>query len=468
MKKIIETFHLKERTVFINSLLNLSFQVIPILSALIAIPFILIHYGKENWSFYSLSISIIYIVNFFNLSLGPAVLKKITELLNNNESEQIGKTIFTGFISNGIISFLISLFFFFKIEDFFYLLDSKVVLTTQHNIFLKCIAVSCFVTLNLNFIRSVYEAYQKYFYVGLIRAFISTNLLLSPVIVHFLNPGSFILIGFNLIFLNSLLFLFLLKNLIGVINIDLVKFQFSSKITISLLQFGGWYSLFLALNAIIFYSDRYIVSYIVGFEKAAFYITPMEIAARLNIIHGSLISSFFPAVSYWNNNKQYKEIETSFSKFFNIFNLLGIFLFLIFFFASFFILKYWLGPPFEIESTPVLQILILGYFLMALSSIATRYFLGINKPKLLAWIYIILVPIYLPILFGFTIKLGLIGTALAVLFKNILEFTVFYFFLIKQEQKILSLDINFFIKNKFFLTNVGISFLALAYLYFYH
>ena len=93
---------------FSNSIIILAFQIIPIITALISLPLNIKHLGIELWGAYSLSISIFFLVMYFNLGIGPAVNRKISSSISLGK--KIHEKIFaqTGFYLNLFIAFVLS------------------------------------------------------------------------------------------------------------------------------------------------------------------------------------------------------------------------------------------------------------------------------------------------------------------------------------------------------------------------
>lgn len=80
-------------------------------------------------------------------------------------------------------------------------------------------------------------------------------------------------------------------------------------------------------------------------------------------------------------------------------------------------LQAWLGDEFAQQSTLVLQLLAIGVFINALAQSSAVVIQGAGQPRSMALLHLAQLPMYGALLYGLTLHLGILGTALAALVR---------------------------------------------------
>jgi len=118
----------------------------------------------------------------------------------------------------------------------------------------------------------------------------------------------------------------------------------------------------------------------------------------------------------------------------------------------------WLGTDFAAKSALVLQLLAVGFFLNFLAWLPSTLLQGIGRPDIVAKILLAEFPLYLGMLWLLTLRLGIVGAALAWALRGGFEVTLFFLIAGKQ----LSLPMSAAIENGVFKGILAIAALAAA------
>ena len=97
------------------------------------------------------------------------------------------------------------------------------------------------------------------------------------------------------------------------------------------------------------------------------------------------------------------------------------------------VLQFWLGPQFASQSTEVLQILAIAFFLNGLSIVPFTSVQALGRPDLKALLDLFLLPTYALCCWVLMRRMGINGAALAKLFITILDTTFLFAFAWKMK-----------------------------------
>ena len=179
-----------------------------------------------------------------------------------------------------------------------------------------------------------------------------------------------------------------------------------------LLGFGGWITVSNVVGPIMVYFDRFFVSALVGLAAVTHYATPYEIISRISIIPTAVADVMFPAFAM--------ALATDVNRARSLFlgastMLMAILLPLISFIVLFAPegLNWWLGPEFSQHGTPVLRWLALGVFINSFARFPLALLQAHHRPDLTAKVHLAELPLYLAAVYALTLHLGIAGTAMA-------------------------------------------------------
>lgn len=205
-------------------------------------------------------------------------------------------------------------------------------------------------------------------------------------------------------------------------------FSFHLSVLKDLLTFGGWITLSNIVSPLMVYSDRFILSNLIGANQVAFYTAPAEAIARLSIVPGALAKTVFPLFS--SNQGSSAIVAKQAYKGLMLATLILALPVLLFAEP---ILAIWLGEQYEHESDGILRVLVIGFVFNSLAQIPFARIQAHGKSKLTAMIHLGELLPYLVVLAGLVYFFGLYGAAVAWSFRVIMDFFVLEFFSRKLE-----------------------------------
>lgn len=174
--------------------------------------------------------------------------------------------------------------------------------------------------------------------------------------------------------------------------------------------FGGWMTISNIISPVMVYFDRFIVSNIMGANKVAFYSAPSEVILRLGIIPAAVGRAIFPRLS---NIRDMDEFRRNVNKSLVLMFLICLPVLIVGLFFSGFVLKIWFGESYAVNSSTILNTLLVGFFFNALAMIPFSAIQALGKSKITALLHCAELIPYLIILYFMVGKYGLLGAALA-------------------------------------------------------
>ncbi len=408
-----------------NTLINFVGQFMPMLVAVITIPFIIKGLGIERFGILSLAWAVLGYFNLFDFGVGRATTKFVSEALWNNDAKRIPKIVWASLTIQVVMSFLgsisLALITPFLVEN---ILKIPLHLIKQTKIVFYLLSLTVpLIVLSKN-LRSVFEAGQRFDLINAIQIPSGSLIFLLPVIgilAHFQLNGIIMLLVI-LCIMNTLAYLFMFFNIFPEFgkNFCLEKGMFTS-----LLTFGGWTTLSNIIVPVLVYSDRFLISAIVSVKALTYYTVPYEIISRLMIFPSVLCLTLFPAFSALSkaNKEDVAHIYARSLKY--IIVIMGPIVVISIIFSNE-ILLLWLGKDFALKSSLVFQVLAVGMLLNALAQMPANLLDGIGRPDLKAKILLSYVFVYICLAWLLITKMAIIGAALAWAIRGALEFGLFF------------------------------------------
>ena len=232
----------------------LSFQLIPILVSIVAIPLNIDHLGLEIWGIYNLSVTFFFLIMYFNLGIGQAVIRITSEQLSNNNKENEINTVKVGFLIN-ILSSIFIAFILFSIS--LYIISSFNIKIINIKALFYLSVINSLIYLTISFFRSIFEAKGNFFIISFIRSIISSLIISSPLFfdvnnIHFTGYLLFIVLSFISIFM----FIYLNKEY----RFFKLPFNFI-KNSFQIIKEGFSISVISLIYPVFIYLDRYLISF---------------------------------------------------------------------------------------------------------------------------------------------------------------------------------------------------------------
>jgi len=397
------------RKVFSSSIVNLAYQLVPAISAIVMVPLTINWFGAELFSAFSLVISLIILFNYLNFGVAQSANRELSKEYSGNNKGQISKVVTSSFIGMLILGLSLSIIGMTLSEIIAKSLiskDSKIYIDIKAMIQAVLVASPLFLLVIL--CRSILESKLLFKYTSFNRALLNTFIFLSPALCYFFALDIKYSIYF-IIAIHGVSFTFLL--LIVLSEFEGISIAFSKEMFLKLFVSGGWLTLISLSSVGFLYADKFIIGSVLGLASLAFYVTAYDLISRASILYGSITAAFFPAFSYWIKVKDLDSLRESIKYLVTIMSILmGLSLSFVILF-SYEIIYYWIDSEFANSSSILLRILSIGILFSSLSIIYMRLLCAADNEKTVSIFFLLQALIYVPVSFFVAKKYGNEGVA---------------------------------------------------------
>jgi O-antigen/teichoic acid export membrane protein len=411
------------RMVARNTALNLAGRVVPLVVAIITVPYVIHHLGPDRYGLLSLAWIVIGYFALFNLGIGPATTKFVAELLGRGETSKLPELVWTALatqMSLGLVAGVtLAIAAPFLVER---VLKIPADLHSQaHLIFLIMAAL-----LPLDFasgsMGGVLGAAQRFDVLNAVSIPATT--------LNYLLPVAVLALGFGL---PAIVLVLAVARIAGLVVVSVLclrlypalrRVQFDFRLVRSLLGFGGWVTITSAVGPILHYFDRFLLGAVVSIAAVGFYAPAYTISTKLLILPTSLVSTLFPAFSTSAGRADSEWIRRMLvrSLKFLILTVGPAALLLVFFARP--LLLLWLGPKYADEGALALQIMAVAVFANSLAFVPYSLLQGIGRPDITAKFHLVELPIHIGLVWFLVTRFGLPGAALAWAIRVTLDFAL--------------------------------------------
>jgi O-antigen/teichoic acid export membrane protein len=404
-----------------NTMLNLFSRTVPLLVAVLALPFVVRNLGPDRFGLLSLAWMVVGYFAVFDVGIGPATTKFVAELLGKGEVEKLPDLVWTALASQtafGVAAgVLLSIGSPLLVYD---ILNIPGDLRSQaHSIFL-ILAFALPIDFVSGSFRGVLGASQRFD--------LLTAVGIPASSFNYLMPVAALALGFGLPAIVLFLVLGRLASLIVLAGLCLRLYptlgtgiRFNRQLIRTLLGFGGWVTVSNAVNPILIYFDRFLIGALISIAAVGFYTPPYMISTKLSILPGSLTETLFPAFSASAGRGDSEWIRAALirSLKFLLLSVAPVVLLLAFFAHP--LLSFWLGDQFAKEGTLVLQILAVGVLVNSLALVPYNLLQAVGKPDLTAKFHLFELPLHVGLAWFLVTRIGLSGAAIAWTFRVSLD-----------------------------------------------
>jgi len=419
------SFEIKSSLLAKNVALNFIGQMIPLVIAVLTMPYVIHGLGPERFGILSIAWIVLGYFSMFDLGLGRSTTKFVAEALGKGETERISPIVWTSLISQlvlgimgGIIWALITPFLVERVLN----IPPELIGETRTTLYLlsfSILIIICSISL-----RGVLEAGQRFDLVnavsipGTSSIFIMTA---AGIFFGFGLPGIVVL----LIISRAVTALVYLKLCIRIYP-NIRQVAIDANLLKALFTFGGWVTVCSIIGQIMSYADRFFIGMLLPIANVGYYSVSADMLTRLGALPGSFAKTLFPAFSSVQaDQEKLKQLYTRSLKY--ILLVVGPVV-VVFITFSEDLLHIWLGTQWSSKTTIVFQILSVGLLFNSLSIISGNLFDGLGRPDLRAKIFISYILPYLLLLWLLTEQFGISGAALAFTLRAIFNSIVFFYF----------------------------------------
>lgn len=395
-----------------NTLWNLLGEGLPMLAALLSIPWLVATIGLEHFGFLTLIWALLGYLSLLDLGLVRSLVQILAERRGRCGEDgnagiagpALGVMALLGLLTGGAVIAAAG-----PLAD--HVIHAAGAAADEIRTSLMIIGAIVPVALVSAGLRGVLEAYQKFRSVNLVRMSVGVMNYLSPLCVLPFSDSLVAVIA--AIALGRALGLLAYGWLCVRMMPHLLAPSRYGRVPLRpLFSMGGWMMLNNLVGPIMAYGDRFILASLVPAAAVAFYTTPFEILSRLLFIPGALSAVLFPtaAALFTRNPQVLGRILSG-----GAYVILGIFLAVQAAVAmgGEAALSVWLGSAFAEQSAPILPILALGIFFNAVALVPSALIHGIGRVDVAAKLQLAELPVYLGALWILVSLYGPLGAAVA-------------------------------------------------------
>ena len=413
------------QTVARNTALNIVGRVVPLLVAVVTMPYVVRQLGPDRFGLLALAWMVVGYFALFDLGIGPATTKFAAELLGKGEIEKLPQVVWTALCTQTLFGVAAGLLLGLGTP----LLVNRLLKIPAD---VRPEAYLVFLTLAFAFpvdfatgsMRGVLAASQRFDLLNALTIPASSLNYLLPVVALALGYGlPAIVLLLVLARVASLAALFVIcGRLYPVLRAGL---RYDRHLVGPLLGFGGWVTVSSAVSPVLVYFDQFLIGAIVSVAAVGFYTPPFMISNKLSIIPTSLMATLFPAFSTSAGRGDTEWIRNALVRSLKLLLLtVGSAALVLAFFAHK-ILLLWLGTKYAAEGTLVFEILAAGVVFNSLTYVPYSLLQGTGRPDLTAKFQLAQLPIHIAIVWFLVTRFGLAGAALAWTLRMALEFAIF-------------------------------------------
>ena len=410
-----------------NTVLNLAGQVLPLLVALPAIPYIIHRLGVDRFGILSLAWAVLNMSTILDLGLGRATTKFVAEYLGQGKEDQVPSVVWSSLVAQmplGLVGGILLALFTPVVAG--RLLRVPASLVGESETVFYIIAASLPLVLASNPLRGALEAIQRFDLVNYVRIPTSALMFLLPAGAAAWGvrlPGMVLLLTLVRAAM-TLAYLILCFRTLPILR---RRFSFKGSGIRQLLGYGGWVMVS-NLTAPFFLSlDRFMIGALLSVGAVSYYTPPWEIARRTVAFPFSLSSTLFPFFG-WHGQRDLDllcRVSAKACKFILV-AMCPITIVLMAFAGD--ILRLWLGVEFGKQGAVVLEVLAFSFLLNGLSYVPYTAVQGLGRPDWKAKLDVINL-LLLGLMFWWLIPVaGINGAAFATLAVTTIDcLTLFWF-----------------------------------------
>jgi O-antigen/teichoic acid export membrane protein len=405
-----------------NTALNIFGRVVPLLVALVTMPYVVRHLGPDRFGLLALAWMVVGYFALFDLGIGPATTKFVAELLGKGEIERLPEMVWTALATQTLFGVVAGILLALGAP---LLVDRLLKIPAEIHPEARLIFLILAFTLPVGFatgsMQGVLAASQRFDLLNALTIPSSALNYVVPVVALALGYGLPAIVLF--LVLAKMASLVVLFFLCGWLYPSLRSgLRFDRRLVRPLLGFGGWVTVSSAVSPILVYFDRFLIGAVISIAAVGFYTPPYMISDKLAILPSSLALTLFPAFSTSagrGDTEWIRRLLVRSLKFLIL--LVGPCALLLAFFAQP-LLTFWLGARFAAEGTLALQILAVGVFFNSLAYVPYNLLYGVGRPDLNAKFHLAELPLHIALAWFLVTRFGLPGAALAWTIRVSLDF----------------------------------------------
>ncbi|CAE6881074.1 hypothetical protein ACOMICROBIO_GDFFDHBD_04348 [Vibrio sp. B1REV9] len=400
-----------------NSIFNLISFVIPALFMFISMGVLSRYLDAEVLGLYVLIVTFLNYGMIFDFGLSQSAIWRLSSKDRVESINEIFTTLLYAMCILSIIPSTIILVFSEHLVDLVNVSEGYI---DDASLSFKIIGVIIPLVTTLNLMQAVLEGFSKYKLLMYIRVF--NNVLTALMPCFMISLGIYSLSDLIFAFAITKIFFFLV--LIFVFYIEKITLFptpnfFDKNILVKLFSFGKWIGLSNLINQGLLYSDRFIISSVLGANVVVYYTMALDLVGKMAILPQSIYRVIFTEI---NGGK--KIDERLYISIAMLFLTVSGFVF----FLSPTIVKIWLGDAYVEKTSNIIQWLLIGFWFNALSQKPYTELLSKGKTAIISKIHLFEILPYIFALFLAVNSFGIVGAAIVWSLRMILDYALMKYF----------------------------------------
>jgi O-antigen/teichoic acid export membrane protein len=395
-----------------SAIWNLIGMAAPVLVALVAIPLLIDGMGKERFGLLAIIWMGVGYFSLFDLGLGRALTKMVSERLGRKDVAELGPLIWTAFILLTVLGVIGATFLIlFTPPLVMGLLQVPDTLHEEAIAAFRILAIGVpFVIVTAGLV-GLLEAHQRFGVIAAIRIPLGMLTFAGPLLTLQFTPSiAWATVALLLSRLVALVFYYWAAA--GVREELRRPRSLQRRQLRPLLSFGGWLTVTNIVGPLMTYLDRFFIGALLGLSAVTYYVTPYEVLSRLQMLPQAIMGVLFPAMAAAHGGDQHRLIGlyASGSK--------VIYWAMLPLTAGAFLLApeallLWLGEDFREAATSVVHWLAAGWIINILAQPAFAVLQAMGRPDLVAKAHLAELIPYLGLLWWLAGAYGIAGVAAA-------------------------------------------------------
>lgn len=404
------------RLILRHSLINLIGYGLPVLLAILTIPWLLQHMGTERFGLLALAWAVIGYLTLFDFGLGRAMSQQVATYANHTDTMHITRLFWDAHITIigfGLIGTMFAIAIMPMAINYLPNLDDRLREETIHAAWFTALMV--FPSLLLNSFSNFLIALENFSWLnGLKIPLNALNIVIPVWVTAYPETQMLGILDSTCLYLLIGRCAFVLVMFVTCIHVSpaIMKLtDFNYLYPKYLLKLGGWMTVTNIVGPMMTYFDRFFISAVLSPQAVAIYTIAYELASKLSIIPNSLSTSLAPTFAKPADNQQANNITIV--KSIQLLSSIFIPLLLLIYLFIEPLLKSWLGTNDVQAMANSVHWLAWGFYLNAIALIAYTYLQYIGRPDLTAKLHLLELPLYAIILWLCLNTLGIKGAAIA-------------------------------------------------------
>jgi O-antigen/teichoic acid export membrane protein len=384
---------------------------LPLLLALALTPVLVALMGLERWGLFTLALALVGVFGIFDLGVGPALTRALSERMTQQEGEdrEAGRLVGTALVALGLFAAIGAATLWAILP---WLMGSALNIPPELRgealAAFRILAVAAPLVVVNAALWGVLAAHQRFQAANLVTIPVAAMYYIGPALVllawQSLVAVMLVLVACRLA--NALSYAWLCRGILPRLSVG------SPALVWPLLRIGGWLTFASLLNQALLYADRFLIGALLTLAAVAHYATPLDLVLRMWILPVAVAQALLPAMA--SAFRLLPEMTAGLMRR-GALAILALTLPACLVLAAFgeFALRLWLGAGFAAEGGMVLRILAAGIFFSCLAYAPNALLEAIGRPDVTAKFMMVQVAAFLPLsvlmLWGF----GIQGAALA-------------------------------------------------------